>query len=120
MILKKRKKKPRNKFEKTLNSQLKRSKLSYEYETERIPYVLARHYIPDFIIKTIRGKIYVEGKGRLRPDDRAKMAAVKRQHPNLDIRIVFCAYSKTNVRWAKKLGFKYAIKRIPKEWLNGL
>lgn len=48
------------------------------------------------------------------------MIAVKRQHPELDIRIVFYGPNKKYARWAEKNGFKYAFENIPKEWLNGL
>lgn len=113
-------KKPRNKFEKKIQGQLKRSKLWFRYEDERIPYVLAKHYIPDFILRTPTGLLYIECKGYLRPEDRAKLAAVKRQHPNKDIRIVFYQRKERDVKWATKQGFRFAIERIPKEWLEGL
>lgn len=109
---------PRNKFEQRIYLQLKKSKLSFKYESEKIPYVLAGHYIPDFIIHTSLGKIYIEAKGYFRPEAKRKMVAVKRQHPELDIRLVFYSASKTNVRFAERHGFKYAIETIPKEWLD--
>jgi len=109
---------PRNKFEQRIYLQLKKSNLSFKYESEKIPYVLAGHYIPDFIILTSLGKIYIEAKGYFRPEAKRKMVAVKRQHPELDIRLVFYSASKTNVRFAERHGFKYAIETIPKEWLN--
>lgn len=114
------KKKLKNKFEIKINRQLKRSKLIYKYESERIPYVLARHYIPDFIVQTITGYLYIECKGHLRREDKAKLVAVKRQHPEKDIRIVFYKRTVQSVRWAEKNGFKYAIDKIPSEWLRGL
>jgi predicted nuclease of restriction endonuclease-like RecB superfamily len=107
----------RNKFEIRINRQLKRSKVDYGYETERIPYILARHYIPDFIIETELGKVYVECKGYLRPEDKAKLVAVKRQNPALDIRVVFYSENKKSIKWAEKHGIRYAIKKIPPEWL---
>jgi len=109
---------PRNKFEQRIYLQLKKSKLSFKYESEKIPYVLAGHYIPDFIIHTRLGKIYIEAKGYFRPEAKRKMVAVRRQHPELDIRLVFYSASKSNVRFAERYGFKYAIETIPKEWLN--
>lgn len=112
--------KPRNKFEKKIYRQLKKAKIRFLYEGIKIPYVLARHYIPDFIITTPKGKIYVETKGYLRPDDRRKLVAVKRQNPGMDIRIVFYDRRLVNVNWAIKNGFKYAIGSIPEEWTVGL
>lgn len=111
--------KTRNKFEQRIERQIKRAKRHYTYETEKIPYVLARHYIPDFIITTPTGKIYVECKGYFRPEAKAKMVAVKKQHPNLDVRILFYAHKEQYIRWAIKNGFKYAVENIPKEWLDG-
>lgn len=91
----------------------------FEYETERIAYILARHYIPDFIIRTPNGKVYVETKGHLRREDKAKLIAIKRLHPEMDLRILFYASNKTNGKWATKNGFKYAFSEIPEEWLHG-
>lgn len=114
------KKKFKNLFEKRINLQLKRSKLKFKYECERIPYVLAGHYIPDFIVETINGKIYIECKGYLRPASKAKMVAVRRQHPEIDLRIVFYEKRKSNIRWAEKIGIKWAVGTIPTDWLKGL
>ena len=98
---------------------MKRARANFKYESEKIPYVLARHYIPDFIITTPTGKIYVECKGYLRPEHKAKMIAVKKYN-NIDLRILFYAANKKNIKWAEKNGFKYAVSMIPKDWLNGL
>lgn len=113
------KKKLRNKFELRTDRQLRRAKVHFKYEAERIPYILARHYVPDFILDTPTGKVYIETKGLLRREDKAKLAAVKRQHPELDIRILFYASKPTYIKWALRNGFKYAIARIPREWVDG-
>jgi predicted nuclease of restriction endonuclease-like RecB superfamily len=113
-------KKTRNKFETKLERQLKRAKVSYAYESESMLYILTRRYYPDFIVHTPRGKLYIEAKGYLRPEHRSKMVAVKRQHPEKDIRIVFYAPNKKYENWAIKHGFRYAFETIPKEWLDGL
>jgi hypothetical protein len=47
------------------------------------------------------------------------MVAVKHLHPELDIRIVFYALVKQNIKWAERHGFKWAVGTIPKEWLSG-
>lgn len=108
----------RNKFEKRINRQLKRAKVRFGYETDRIQYVLVRSYIPDFIIETDCGRRYVECKGWLRPEDKSKLLAVKAQVPNIDLRILFYARNKKNIKWAEKHGFVYAFEKIPKEWLT--
>ena len=113
-------KKLRNKFEKKLYQQLKRSKVEFKYESERIPYVLARHYIPDFVLTTRLGKVYIEAKGHLRREDKAKLVAVRRMNPQMDLRILFYKRVEEQVKWAEKNGFTYAFETIPKEWINGL
>ena len=114
------KKLPRNKFEQNTYNQLRRAGILFKYESEKLPYVLARHYIPDFIIITPTGKIYLECKGYLRPEHKAKLCAVKKQHPEIDLRILFYAAKKDNIKWAEKNGIKYAVGEIPEEWLKGL
>lgn len=114
------KKKLKNKFEVKLDRQLVRAKVPFHYEKDRIPYILARHYTPDWTVVTPTGLIYIEAKGYLRPEHRSKMVAVKKQHPEKDIRIVFYAYKLKDVKWAERYGFKYAIGSIPTEWLQGL
>lgn len=48
------------------------------------------------------------------------MVAVKKQHPELDLRILFYANTKANAKWAERHGFTYAFCDIPQEWLQGL
>jgi len=113
-------KKLKNNFEKKIYNVLRRAKSNFQYESERIPYLLARHYIPDFIVITPLGKIYIECKGYLRPEDKCKMVAVKKLHPEMDLRILFYSRNKKYIKWAEKNGLKYAIGTIPKEWLEGI
>lgn len=108
----------KNKFEARINAQLSRAKVDYEYESERIPYILRYNYIPDFVLQTPHGKVYIECKGYFRPEHKAKMKAVKRLHPELDLRIVFYRHSKQNETWCLKNGFPFAIEKIPSEWLK--
>lgn len=114
------KRKTRNKFEQKIERQLKKAKVSFKYESERIPYVIAGHYLPDFVLSFPEGKIYIETKGHFRPEAKRKMASVKKLNPGLDIRIVFYSKKLKDIRWAEKHGFKYAIGEIPEEWLIGL
>jgi predicted nuclease of restriction endonuclease-like RecB superfamily len=109
--------KTRNKFETKIERQLKKAKVSFKYESERIPYLLSGHYIPDFVVSLPNGKIYIETKGYLRPEHKRKMVAVKKLNPHLDIRILFYSKKTKDIRWAEKYGFIYAIEDIPKEWL---
>lgn len=109
--------KTRNKFEKKLHLQLKKSKVEFKYEPEKIPYVLSGHYIPDFVLSLPTGKIYIEAKGHFRPEAKRKMVAVKKQHPAMDVRIVFYSFKAKDIRWAEKNNFPYSVGSIPEEWL---
>lgn len=110
----------RNKFELKTYNFLKKKKVKFKYEGERIPYILYCDYINDFPIETPLGKIYIETKGYLRPEDKRKLVAVKKQHPEKDIRILFYRRNLKYIKWADRNGFKWAIGVIPQEWINGL
>lgn len=113
-------KSPRNKFESRIYKALKKSKVSFQYESEKIAYIWSGHYTPDFILTTPTGKIYIETKGYFRPEDKRKLVSVKRCNPQLDIRLLFYAHNTQYIKWAVKNGFKYAVENIPKEWLEGM
>lgn len=124
----------RSGFEQRVAQHLDSKKIKYEYETEKLPYVVPetpRVYTPDFVIKRKgRGKkdLYIECKGRWTAEDRKKMVQVIEQHPDKDIRILFMVdnpitkKSKTTyTMWASARGIKCAVSRdgtIPEEWLK--
>lgn len=110
--------KTRNKFEEKIYKQLKKAKVKFGYEVDRISYLLSGYYLPDFTITTPTGKVYIETKGYLRPEHKRKMVAVRKLHPELDLRILFYAHNEKNIKWAQKNGIPYAISDIPKEWLQ--
>jgi hypothetical protein len=102
---------------------------SIEYETEKLEYTETKQYLPDLIVRGRDGNIrfYIEGKGYFPYDERAKMVAVKAQHPDLDIRIVFYRDTPSSLgkgnkmkptEWATKYGFPSAVKTIPEEWFT--
>src|SRR5687768_13150730 len=108
-------------------------KHNVEYEPEKLPYSTNHEYIPDFRIVTKSGKtIYIETKGNGRSFDgsvRQKMIAARDQNPDKDIRILFysegkCGPTKKNGTFmrqskrANKNDFTYAIRHLPKEWLE--
>lgn len=122
----------RNKFEEKIGESLTNLGVNFGYETERLRYTIEAQYVPDFILLTKGGrKIYVETKGNGRSFDgpsRRKLIAVKREHPELDIRIVFYSDGKCGPKrkdgtfmrqsdWAAKHGFQYAIREIPGDWI---
>lgn len=137
-----RKKDRRSIFEATIEEQLIAAGVKYEYESEQIPWTRTItsgvclgcghrkvgqlcYYTPDFEVEGSKGTFYIEVKGYLDGPDRTKLRAVRKQHPGLDIRIVFqrnnvIKGTKNKTRyseWAQKNGFKFAFREIPKEWL---
>lgn len=111
---------------KTWDALAKRKTIKVEYEPDKIKYIRTHQYLPDFKITKKDGSFfYVETKGYFRPNDRAKLRAVKEQNPGLDLRLVFqrdqpiykgspTYYSK----WAEDHGFPWAIGEVPEGWLK--
>lgn len=110
----------RNKFEARIYKQLQKAKVSFKYEAEKFAYVIASHYTPDFVLSTPTGKVYIETKGYLRPEDKRKLVAVKKYNPHIDLRILFYSSNKKYIKWAEKNGIRWAIDIIPKDWLEGM
>lgn len=123
----------RNKFEEKTGERLNELGVDFSYESEKLEYTVKGRYTPDFIVGTVSGnKIYIETKGNGRSFDgasRRKLLAVKEQHPEIDLRLVFYSDGKIGPRrkdgthlrqmqWAEKHGFKAALKTIPQEWLD--
>lgn len=110
-------------FERTLAAQLRKAKVGFKYEPIKLPYVIEHNYHPDFVLDN---GIIIEAKGKLDALTRAKMIAVKKAHPTLDIRFVFMRggnkLSKrsqtTYMQWAEKNGFPASDGVIPESWLN--
>lgn len=113
----------RSGFERTLAAQLKSKKVKFEYEPLVLNYTISHKYTPDFVIAN---GVIIEAKGKLDPQTRQKMLAVKAQHPELDIRFVFMrgenklskSSKQTYMDWAKKHGFPAADGTIPDEWIK--
>jgi len=101
-------------------------KYKLEYEEEVFDYIIKRTYTPDFILTFKDGrKIYIEAKGYFRDADQKKMRAIKEQHPELDIRLLFQNDGKiTNTKmrysdWCNKYKFPFAIwPNIPEDWFE--
>lgn len=111
---------------KDLQSFKSRNNIKVSYESDKIPYFIQRKYTPDFTVEFKDGRvIFIEAKGWLRSEDRSKMLAVKRDNPELDIRILFQNDNKLNKNsksrysdWALKNGFPFAFKTIPEDWFE--
>ena len=116
----------RSGFEHKVSDQLKENKIKFGYETTVIDYIKPENkhtYTIDF---TLPNGILVETKGRWVPEDRKKHLLIKKQHPELDIRIVFMS-GKTKIRkgskttygmFCDKHGILWAEKTIPKSWFS--
>tara|TARA_Y100000593_G_scaffold52128_1_gene97928 strand:+ start:188 stop:496 length:309 start_codon:yes stop_codon:yes gene_type:complete len=97
--------------------------VSYEYESEKIPYVIQHHYTPDFVLPN---HVYLEAKGYWAPEDRRKILAVKKDNPDMDLRMVFQSpyntiskRSKTTyAQWCEKHEIPWThFHDIPLDWL---
>ena len=95
----------------------------YEYESTKVPYQIQHNYCPDFILPN---GVYLECKGYWEAQDRAKIKAVKQQHPEIDLRMVFQSpyntiskKSKTTyAKWCDKHDIPWArYTNIPVDWL---
>ena len=114
----------RSRLEERLARWLELNGHQFEYETLKLNYTLSAVYKPDFILPN---GVILEAKGYFKPEDRRKMLAVKKQHPLLDIRLVFqqpkntlTKTSKTTYAdWSEKNGFLWApAHAIPLDWFN--
>ena len=99
--------------------------VNFLYEKVKIEWedLAYRTYTPDFILYN---GIIIETKGRFIASDRRKHLAIKKQHPDLDIRFIF-TNSRNNLRkgakssygeWCIKYGFRYFDRIIPEDWLK--
>ena len=60
--------------------------VSYEYESTKVPYTIQHTYLPDFVLPNY---VHLETKGYWDAADRRKVLAVRRDNPELDLRMVF-------------------------------
>lgn len=109
-------------FERTVNANLLSRNVKFTYETLELPYILEGKYHPDFILDN---GIVVEVKGVLDKESKRKMVAVKKYHPEVDLRFLFMDASKkipgtkqSHGEWATKNGFPWAEGTVPSEWLT--
>ena len=83
-------------------------------------------YTPDFFSRT--GDIIIETKGRFTAADRRKMVAIKHDHPDLDIRMLFMRNNKlrrnsntTYTEWCDKHEYICAVSyvgEVPDDWIK--
>lgn len=98
------------------------------YETDKIKFTQPakdRTYTPDW---KIRDGVYIETKGKLTREDRAKHLWVKEQHPEITVYFLFQnAFNKLDKRskttyaaWAEANGFEWSDEKlgIPEKWFE--
>ena len=125
--MKKKPKKKTSKYKSGLEEQVAKPLtglgVTYEYESCKVPYTIQHHYHPDFILPN---HVHLEAKGYWSAPDRRKIAAVKRDNPELDLRMVFQSpYNKiskgsktTYAQWCEKHEIPWThFHDIPLDWL---
>ena len=116
----------RSGFEHKVADQLKENKTKFEYETTVIEYIKPETHHKYTVDFTLPNGILVETKGRWVLEDRKKHRLIKKQHPELDIRIVFQnprgkirkGSKTTYADYCDKHGIIWAEKEIPSDWLK--
>ena len=113
----------RSKLEEKVANLLEGLGVSYEYESEKLSYTIEHNYTPDFRLPNYT---YLETKGYWDAADRRKVLAVKKDNPDVDLRMVFQSpyntISKssktTNAKWCEKHDIPWcAFHNIPIDWL---
>ena len=113
----------RSQLEKRVATLLTTLGVSYEYESNKIPYTIQHNYTPDFVLPN---HVYLEAKGYWAAEDRRKILAVKKDNPDIDLRMVFQSpYNKiskrsktTYAQWCDKHEIPWtAYHDVPLDWL---
>ena len=122
-MTKKKTSKFRSKLEENIATLLDGLGVSFEYESEKLGYTIEHSYTPDFVLPNYT---YLEAKGYWSPADRRKILSVKKDNPDIDLRMVFQSpYNKiskksktTYAQWCEKHDIPWSsYHNIPIEWL---
>ena len=123
LMQKKKTSKFRSGLEKQVADLLSELGVSYEYESKKISYVIQHHYTPDFILPN---HVILECKGYWDAAYSRKIKTIKKDNPDIDLRMVFQApfntiskKSKTTyAQWCDNLGIPWtSFTNIPLDWL---
>ena len=123
-MTKKKTSKFRSKLEENIATLLDGLGVSFEYESEKLGYTIEHSYTPDFVLPNYT---YLEAKGYWSPADRRKILSVKKDNPDIDLRMVFQSpYNKiskksktTYAQWCEKHDIPWSsYHNIPIEWLG--
>jgi len=113
----------RSQLEKRVATLLTTLGVSYEYESCKVPYTIQHNYTPDFVLPN---HVHLEAKGYWAAEDRRKILAVKKDNPELDLRMIFQSpYNKiskrsktTYAQWCDKHNIPWtAYHEVPLDWL---
>ena len=113
----------RSKLEERIADLLEGLGVSYEYESTKIPYTIQHHYSPDFVLPNYT---YLEAKGYWSPEDRRKILAVKKDNPDINLKMIFQSpyntiskKSKTTyAQWCERHDIPWThFHDIPLDWL---
>lgn len=119
----------RSKAERAFAVDLRRRGIPFDYESGSIPYVLECSYTHDFAIRTKSGKdVIVEFKGWMDGGELRTLSQVKKQNPDLDLRMVLQSRrdldkpvrknAKLTIKgWCAKHGIPVAAEILPEEWI---
>lgn len=96
-----------------------------EYEADTFDYVLYRNYSPDFkIVRADGSVIYIEAKGVLDRETKAKMLAARDCNPDATFVLLFPPYPSLSkkraqeyAKWCQKHDIDYSVGEIPIRWL---
>ena len=122
-MTKKKTSKFRSKLEENVAELLQALHIDYEYESKKISYVIQHHYTPDFVLPNY---VILECKGYWDAADRRKIKTIKKDNPDIDLRMVFQSpYNKiskksktTYAQWCDNLGIPWtSYTNIPLDWL---
>ena len=113
----------KSKLEESVANLLQGLGVSYQYESAKVPYTIQHHYYPDFVLPNY---VYLETKGHWSAEDRRKIKQVKKDNPDMDLRMVFQApYNKINknskttyAQWCERHNIPWtSYHDIPLDWL---
>lgn len=115
----------RSAIELNIAEQIEEQGQEIRYEAIKIQWIdlSIRTYTPDFVLDN---GIIIEVKGRWTAHDRKKHLEIRKQHPHLDIRMVFENSRKklykssktTYALWCAKKNIVFADRVIPEAWLK--
>jgi hypothetical protein len=133
----------RSRLEDNVATYLNKTRVEYTYETSSFRYRFWlpnticsecggeskafkwRTYTPDFFLPN---EIIIEAKGKMGSPERKKLIAIKEEHPDMDLRLLFMRdnkihrMSKTRYSvWAEKNGFPWTVSEegvVPENWIK--